>query len=414
MGGFENALRALGGRNYRAYTIGNAISLIGTWLQRVSVVWLAWELTHSTVWLGLVAVSDLAPTLFLSPVAGALADRVDRVRLLYATQTAALAIATLLAVLTFTGAISIWSLFALTLTLGCSNATNQPARLALVPNLVDAAQLPSAIAINSLIFNCARFIGPAIAGIVIARGSVGLAFALNAASYLAFLAALTRLRGIPKLPAGPRRHILREAIEGYSYAVRHPGLGRMLFLFALTSFSVRGFIELFPGFADLVYARGAQGLAWLTATVGLGAMVGGVFMVRRPGIRGLTNLIVAYTLLMALATLAFTATANYWFGLASLFVVGFALISTGIAAQTLAQTAVDPDMRGRVMGLYGMIFRAGPAFNALTMGWLSSYLGLRPTVATGAVLCLGYGIWAWFRREAMEQALEVAAESAAE
>ncbi len=387
---------------------------MGTWLQRVSVGWLAWQLTHSTVWLGLVAVSDLAPTLFLSPLAGALADRVDRVRLLYATQTAALAVATLLAALTFAGAISIWPLFALTLTLGCSNAINQPARLALVPSLVDAEQLHSAIAINSLVFNCARFVGPALAGVVIAGGSVGLAFALNAASYLAFLAALTRLRGIPAQPAGPRHHILRDAIEGYAYAARHPGIGKMLLLFALTSFSVRGFVELFPGFADVVYGRGAPGLAWMTATVGLGAIVGGLFMIRRRGIRGLTNLIVAYTLMMALATLAFTATANYWLGLISLFFVGFAMISTGVAAQTLAQTAVDPDMRGRVMGVYGMVFRAGPAFNALAMGWISSYLGLRPTVALGAVMCLGYGIWAWFRREAMEQALEVAAESAAE
>lgn len=413
MGGFVNGLRAFRVRNYRVYTLGNSISLIGTWLQRVSVGWLAWQLTHSTVWLGIVAVSDLAPTLFLSPVAGTLADRVDRVRLLRFTQATAMLVATLLALLTYADVINIYSLFALTLTLGCSNAINQPARLALVPNLVDREKIPSAIAINSLMFNSARFVGPALAGIVIAAGSVALAFALNAFTYVAFLIALSQLRNVPEAPARPTRHMIHDAVEGYSYAVRHPGIGQIFILFALTSFSLRGFIELFPGFADLVFHRGALGLAWLTATVGIGAMCGGFWMLRREGIRGLTNLVVAHTLIIALAALGFTATQNYFVALVALFFTGFAMITTGIAAQTLVQTAVDPAMRGRVMGFYGMLFRAGPAFNALLMGWVSSLIGLQVTVAAGACLCLLYWLWARVRRESMEAALEVAARSAA-
>jgi MFS family permease len=414
MGGFEHALQALKVRNYRIYTAGNAISLIGTWLQRIAVGWLAWQLTHSTVWLGFIAVADLAPTIILSPVAGALADRVDRVRLIWATQIAAMSVAVMLTLLTFSGSIAIVSLFCLTLTLGAANAVNQPARLALVPNLVDRDLLGSAVAINSLVFNSARFIGPALAGLVIARGSVGLAFALNAASYVAFLVALARLRDVPEAPSsGPRRHMIAETLEGYAYSIRHPGIGQIFILFALTAFSVRGFIELFPGFADLIFQRGAQGLAWLTATVGFGAILGGLWMVRRPGIRGLTNLIVTQTLMMALAVLGFAATRNYWVALVALAFVGFAMITTGIAAQTLVQTAVDPAMRGRVMGFYGMLFRAGPAFNALLMGWLSSFLGLQLTVALGASLCLFYWLWARLRRDAMEASLEMAARGAA-
>jgi len=413
MGGFENALRALKVRNYRIYTVGNSISLIGTWLQRIAVGWLAWQLTHSTVWLGLVAVADLAPTIVLSPIAGALADRINRVRLIWGTQIVAMSVAILLALLTFSGSIAIVSLFLLTLTLGAANAVNQPARLALVPNLVAREQLGSAVAINSLVFNSARFIGPALAGLVIARGSVGLAFALNATSYIAFLLALARLREVPETPSGPRRHMISETLDGYAYSVRHPGIGQIFILFALTSVSVRGFIELFPGFTDLVFHRGAQGLAWLTATIGLGAVCGGLWMVRRPGIRGLTNLIVAHTLVLALAVLGFAATSTYWVALVALGFVGFAMITTGIAAQTLVQTAVDPAMRGRVMGFYGMLFRAGPALNALLMGWLSSFLGLQLTVALGAGLCLFYWLWARLRRENMEAALEVAARGAA-
>jgi MFS family permease len=413
MGGFESALRAMRSSNYRIYTIGNSISLIGNWLQRVSVGWLAWELTHSTTWLGVVAVADLAPTLILSPFAGILADRANRVHLIWLSQLVAMVIAIILAVLTFSGAISIISLFGLALMLGAANAVNQPARLALVPSLVQRPLLASAVAINSLVFNTARFIGPALAGIVIARGSVALAFTLNALSYVAFLVALARLRDIPLPPLNPRRDVISEVAEGYSYALRHPGIGQILVLFALTAFSVRGFVDLFPGFADLVFHRGPQGLAWLTATAGMGAMCGGIWMVRRPGIRGLTNLIVTHTLLMSFGILAFTATHIYWVALLALFFTGFAMISTGVAAQTLVQTVVDADKRGRVMGFYGMLFRAGPAFNAVTMGWISTYFGLRATVACGAGLCLFYWAWARWRRDSMEAALEMAARGAA-
>jgi MFS family permease len=414
MRGFANALRALGARNYRNYTIGNAISLIGNWLQRVAIGWLAWELTHSTTWLGIVAIATTAPGFILSPIAGSLADRADRVRMILWSQVTAMLVATAMAVLTFAGTITIVSLFLLALTLGCANALNQPARLALVSNLVPPALLGSAVALNSLVFNTARFIGPAVAGLVIANGSVALAFALNALSYVAFVIALLRLRDIPPLPARPRQRILGYTIEGYSYAIHHPGIGQIMLLFALTAFSVRGFVDLFPGFADAVFHRGPQGLAWLTAVTGVGAMAGGISMVRREGIRGMTNLIVTHTLVIALGILAFTATHNYWIALVALFFTGFAMITTGIAAQTLVQTVVDADKRGRVMGLYGVVFRAGPSLNALLMGWISSFLGLRLTVACGAALCLLYWLWARLRRDAMEEALEVAARGAAE
>lgn len=414
MGGFENALRALGERDYRTYTIGNAISLIGTWLQRIAVGWLAWQLSHSTTWLGVVALATTAPGFVLSPLAGSMADRIDRVSMIRASQMIAMAIATALAVMTYRGDITVVGLFLLSLGLGAANAFNQPARLALVSNLVPPPLLGSAVALNSLVFNMARFIGPAIAGVVIANGSVAMAFALNALSYVAFVVALRGLRDSPPVQSGRRQRMITYTIDGYSYAIRHPGIGQILLLFALTAFSVRGFVDLFPGFADAIFERGPQGLAWLTATMGVGAMMGGMWMVRREGIRGLTNLIVTHTLIMALAILTFAATRNYWVALVALFFAGFAMISTGIAAQTLVQTVVDPEKRGRVMGLYGVVFRAGPSLNALVMGGISSQLGLQVTVACGAALCLLYWLWARLRRESMETALELAARSAAE
>jgi MFS family permease len=423
--GFGNIARAFRARNYRIYVTGNAISLIGTWLQRVSVGWLAWELTHSGTWLGLVSFADLFPTVVLSPFAGALADRRDRIWVLRRTQFAGMVQASLLAALTLGGVINIWSLFLLTLVLGACNAMAQPARLALIPSLVDRDALPSAVAINSIVFNNARFIGPALAGVVIARGGAwfpdlphggtSLAFILNALFYVAFQVSLARLDRLveERQVAGGGRRMLSSTIEGYIYAFRHPGIGPMLVLFMLSSFAARGFIEMMPGFADAVFDRGRDGLGWLVAVTGLGAMTGGLWMARRPGLNGLTQLTVSFTFVLSASLLAFTATTTFWLALIFLFIAGAALVITGIAAQTLVQSAVDRSMRGRVMGLYGMIFRGGPALNALLIGLFSAGYGLRWPLAVGAGICVLLGFWARWRRRTLEHALEFAPQPAA-
>jgi MFS family permease len=356
------------------------------------------------------------PTLVLSPLAGVLADRLDRVHLIWLTQILAMAQAAMLALLTYSGAITIESLFLLTLVLGIVNAVNQPARLALIPNLVDRANLPSAVAINALVFNGARFIGPAVTGPIVYHGGVALAFALNSLTYLAFIVALTQIKLAPDDHPVRARHprFLADTLAGYSYALGHPGIGRIILLFAVNSLALRGFVELFPAFADVIFGTGAIGLSWLVATLGLGAVAGGLWMVRRPSIQGLTGLIMGHTFVVAVSVLGFTATANYWAALVCVFVCGFSLITTGISAQTLVQSAVDPAMRGRVMGLYGMLFRGGPAFNALILGWASSLFGLRLSVAAGAVICIAYWAWARSRQDEMERALEVEARGAAE
>jgi MFS family permease len=403
--GFDNVVRAFRIRNYRYFATGNFISQIGYWIQRVAQAWLAWELTHSGTWLGLVAAADLIPNVVISPFAGALADRVDRIRVIRLTQIVAILQAWTLAILSFTGDITIEELFLLIFALGFVNAFNQPARLALIPSLVDHATLPSAVAINSLMFNIARFIGPAIAGIAIAEGSIGLAFVLNACSYIAFSLALARV-SLPAERMAPQRDFLRQSFDGYVYAMRHPGIGQMMMLFAVTTIGIRGYNELFPGFADVVFHRGAQGLAWLTATMGLGAIVGGLRMIRRGGVRGLTALAINHTLLMSLCVLAFAVSRVYWVALVAVFFSGLAMTTSGISAQTLVQTAVDPAMRGRVMAFYGMVFRAGPALGALIAGWLATRLGFHLPVVAGACVCILSWAWARFRLERIERSLE--------
>jgi predicted MFS family arabinose efflux permease len=405
-GGIGGAALALAYRNYRIYAGGNALSLVGIWLQRVSVGWLAWTLTHSGTWLGLMSMAEFFPVVFLSPLAGALADRRDRVRIIRVTQIVGSCEASLLAALVYSRAITIELLFLLTLMLGVFNAMAQPARLALIPTLVERQALPSALAINAIIFNCARFLGPAIAGLVIARVSVAAAFTVNAATYILFLLAMTQLRGLPKVPVAARQSIVRASIEAYGYASRHPGIAPMLLLFTITTIGTRGFVELFPGFADRVFDRGPEGLAMLTSTVGLGAICGALWLLLRPAVSGLTGLVLANTLLISLAILAFTATDRFAFALPCVFVAGAAMTVTGIGAQTLLQAAVDAGMRGRIMALYGMIFRAGPAVGAVVMGSLSQRFGLRLPLAVGALVSCGFWLATWLKQPRIARSLE--------
>ena len=389
---------AFAGSEYRAYAIGNLISLIGTWLQKVAVGWLAWELTHSGFWLGLVAAADLIPTVFLSPFAGALADRHDKLRLIRITQVAAILQSALLAGLTWAGLTTIGILFVLTISLGVVNALNQPARLALIPNLVGKAALPSAVAINSVIFNIARFIGPAIAGAVIAGPGTAAAFAVNSTTFIAFLVALAWVepgRGRPEPSAAPRS-FLGTALDGYRYALHHKVIGLSFLIVSATSVCGRPVVELLPGFADAVFDRGAQGFAWLTAIVGLGAIAGGLFMLDRPPLGRLVRRIVAFVLVIGASLIAFTATKQYWLALPALFATGFSLVVTGVGVQTLVQLRVEAGMRGRVMAIYGMIIRGGPAIGAMLMGGASEAVGLRLPVAVGAVCCIA--VWFWARR----------------
>ena len=405
-GWFGTVAPAFAHRNYRIYVSGNSVGLIGTWLQRVSVGWLAWTLTHSGAWLGIMSMAEFFPVVFLSPLAGVLADRRNQVNVIRTTQAIGGLQASLLAILVSTGAITIEWLLALTLLLGITNSFAQPSRMALISNLVDRPALPSALAINSIVFNSARFVGPAVAGVVIAHVSVAASFALNAATYAWFFAAMTRLRHVAAVSGAAPRNVLKASAEAYSYVSRHPGIAPMLLLFTITTIATRGYVELFPGFADAVFGRGAAGLSVLVSTVGLGAICGGAWMLLRPGLSGLTGVVLGNTLVISLAILAFTATDRFYLALPFVFIAGTAMVITGVGAQTLIQASVEPQMRGRVMALYGMIFRAGPALGALLIGSLSERFGLRLPLAVGALISVAVCAATWARQRRMAPLLE--------
>lgn len=397
--------------NYGVYTAGNAISLIGTWMQRVAVGWLAWELTQSAAWLGAIAFADLFPTVLVAPLAGAAADRWDRLRILRLTETFAAIQALCLFALSASGQMSVIALLVATLSLGIAVGIGQPSRLALIPSLVRRDDLPTAVAVNSIVFNLARFIGPALAGLFIAGGHLALAFAANALSYFAFLFALSRLRLDPEESVVANRPggLAVDLLEGLRYAARHAGIGPLLCLLIVTNVCGRPFVELLPGFAARIFAVGPHGLAWMMSAIGLGAIAGGAWLAGRDAGRGLVSLTLASTLMLAVLIGVFVATDRFALALPILAATGAAMVGAGVGTHTLLQLAVAPVMRGRVLALYGLIFRGGPALGALLMGAVAEATGLVWPVAIGAGVLAAAAIALAARYRVMTDALAVVA-----
>ncbi|MCZ6763405.1 MAG: MFS transporter, partial [Alphaproteobacteria bacterium] len=365
---------ALAFKSFRLYIATNCVSLIGLWVQRIAIQALAWQLTHSATWLGIIALVDLAPALVFGPVAGAMADRFNRRRLTYITQCIAMAQAALLAGLTLAGFVDIWILFALTMAGGINTAFWGPVRQSIVPNMVPRPYLSTAVAMGALNFNLARFIGPALAGPVIVFANIGTAFAINAASYLAFLVALHWI----EFPPGPHEQraageappgsLFADTIDGITYVVRHKGIGPFLLLLSVGGMALRPLVELLAGFADRVHGQGMEGFALLTLSMGAGALLGAVWLTivssRVDHLRTVIWSGIAGG--MALILLALVPTFSF-----ALFGVGLAAVAltvNGVSSQIMLQLAVPDAMRGRVLSLYQAIFRGTPALGALIIG----------------------------------------------
>ena len=400
---------ALSDRNYRTFTIGNILSHNGTWAQRTAVLWFTWQMTESGFWLGLMTVADLLPVVFIGPVAGAIAERVNLLTMMKITQILAVIQSGALAALTFAGVMTPELLFLLVLTHGIILSFNQPARLALVPHLIHRENLSAAIGINSMTFNSARATGPMISGLLIDGWGIAFAFVFNAISYVWFIGTLFLLRlDNPRSTKArtPAREVPREIVDGFQYAVRHAGIARMLIILGAVSIFGRPYMELLSGFADEVFGRGAEGYALMVSMTGIGALVGGFWLAQRGQVVGLTSRVVVALLLLGLSRSGFAATNLFGFALLCLLITGFAVIITGVGEQTLLQNAVDPAMRGRVMSLYGMIGRGAPAIGAMIMGSLAEVMGFQAPVLAGALLLLGLWWWARRRQDAMAESLE--------
>jgi len=387
-----NFRRLFGYADYRRYTVGNAISLIGTWMQRVAVGWLTWKLTGSGAWLGLIAFADLFPVIIIGPIAGAIADRRDLLKLLRVTQALGFLQAVLLAGLHAMGLLTMPVLLAGTLALGIIAAFAQPARLAIISAMVPRADLGAAVAMNAVVFNLARFLGPALAGVLIATVDVTGAFAANAVSYLAFVLALMRMTAISRAAAPRHGGLASDVAEGLAHVMRRPGLRTIMLVTIAMGLGARPVVELLPGFASGVFGGDATALAALTSAVGVGAIVGGGWMLGRGSAPGLARTFLLCATGSACAVLLFAMTGSLLAAVPVAAIMGFAMVCTGISAQTLLQLAADDGVKGRILSIYGLLQRGCPAIGALAMGVLSEWTGLRLAAAAGGAFLLAFAL----------------------
>ncbi|MEQ9639642.1 MAG: MFS transporter [Alphaproteobacteria bacterium] len=404
MHGIGAALRV---RNYRLYVSGGLVSLIGTWMQRIGVGWLMWQMTESGTWLGLAAMADLMPGVVVGPVAGVLADRLDRLRTIRLAQVLMLIQGLALWACTAAGLMTPGLLLLLVLFGGVVVGVNQPARLALIPSLVPRALLATAVAVNAVTFNLARFIGPALAGFVILNLDVATVFLLNGLSFTAFIVTLSLMQ-LPPQEAGPtrRQSIVADIVQGLRYTAGHPGIGPILALMTVLSLGARPFVELMPGLVDAVFGSGADGLAALSSIVGLGAICSGLWMASRGARPGLARVTLGATALAAASIGALALSPGLGVAMVCAACAGVAMVICGVGTQTLLQMSVAGEVRGRVLSLYGIIFRSGPAAGAFVMGLASEFVGLRWPLAIGAGIAFLMWAWLWRRRGAIAAALE--------
>jgi MFS family permease len=358
-------------------------------MQRVATDWLAWELTHSALWVSVIAFCNLAPSVVISPLAGAVADRIDRVRLTMASQFIAAGQAAILVTLILTGMIRVEFIAALSACNGMAETFAQPARQCLIPGLVPREYLAGAVALNSLTYNIARFIGPALSGPMIVAWGVVPPIACNCFAFLFASLTMHLLRLDPAVRLGHRssHSVLHDAAEGLRYVVRHRGIGPLMLFAATVGMTLRAVPEMLPPYVADLFGRDARGLATLASTMGLAALIGGTLVAIRGRMGGLTRIAILAGLVLAMATACFVATHVFAIGVVCVAVMGAATTMHGISIQTLLQNSASATMVGRVLSLWGMITRAAPAMGALAYGAASEFLGLQIPVLLGCLLC---------------------------
>jgi MFS family permease len=393
--GVSHAWRALRHRNFRLFFGGQTISLVGTWMTRVATGWLVYRLTGSALLLGTVSFAGQIPTFLLAPFAGVWVDRLDRRQVLVWTQALSMVQSLTLAALTLSGHITIPRLLALSVMQGCINAFDMPGRQSFMVKMVDDRRdLQNAIAINSSMVNMARLIGPSLAGVLIAVSSEGWCFLVDGISYIAVIASLLAMRlhaPVVKRAAGSA---LSELKAGWTYVSRFLPIRTILLLFAVISLMGMPFVVLMPIFAARVLHGGPHTLGFLTGSMGLGALISALSLAARKHVRGLVRIIPVSAGVFGLGLIGFGLSHNFWLSMLMLMVAGMGMMQGMAASNTVIQTLVSDDKRGRVMSYYTMAFMGMAPFGSLLAGTMADAIGAPMTViANGSVVLLSA---AWF------------------
>ncbi|CAN5721040.1 MFS transporter [soil metagenome] len=381
--------RALRHRNYRLFFAGQSVSLIGTWLSKFAISWMAYRLTGSALMLGLVTFCSNAPTSLIAPFAGVLVDRWNRRRTIIWTQVAACTQSAALAVFALAGWMTVWHLMLLGAVQGVINAFDMPARQSFLRELLDErADLPNAIALNSSMVNVAKLIGPVTAAALVGLYGEGWCFALDAASYVAVLASLFAIKIANPAPVLARASVRVQLAEGFRYVSGTPLVRAILVLLAVISVFAGPYISLLPAVAAEHLGGGAYTLGILMASGGLGALTGALYLASRSSVVGLGGVIANTGLVLGIGLVGLEAARSIWIAAPILFAVGLSMMVQMAATNTIVQTIVDPSMIGRVMSLYAVAFSGGMPLGAFFEGAIASRVGAVHTLAGAGVLCL--------------------------
>ncbi len=385
------ALRSLRHRNFQLFFGGQLISLVGTWMQTVAQAWLVYEKTGSSLLLGSIGFASQIPVFLLAPVGGHAADNRNRHRLVIWTQVASMVLAGILAALTLTHTVEVWHIFVLAALLGCVNAFDIPGRQAFLMDMVGRGDLINAIALNSSMFNGARIIGPAIAGILVAKIGEGWCFFANAVSYIAVIIGLFMMRvQVRRTP--PAGTMIENIMEGFRYARHTMPIRSLLLLLGMVSMVGMPYAVLMPIFADQILHGGARGLGILMGSTGVGALLAALALAARESVRGLGAWVCAATGGFGACLIMFSFSRSFWLSAAILVPVGFFMMTQMSASNTLLQSMTPDRLRGRVMALYSMMFMGMAPMGSFFAGAAAERLGAPLTVAIGGVVCIAGAI----------------------
>jgi len=378
-------------RNFRIFFFGQGISLIGTWMQHIAMSWLVYKMTNSVFMLGVVGFASQIPTFILSPFTGVLADRHNRHKILLLTQTLAMLQAFILAFLTLTGNIAVWHIIVMGVFLGCVNSLDIPARHSFILQMIEEKEnLGNAIALNSMMFNLARLIGPSIAGVLIAIAGEGMCFLINAISYLAVIASLLAMDKEIKIRKDKKvsYDIFKDLKEGFDYAFGLLPIRAILLLLGIIGLMGMSYAVLMPVFAKDILGGGPYTLGYLMAAIGLGALTGTAYLASRKKSLTPGNLLPASAGIFGLSIIAFSFSHNIWASLPLLFVSGFGIMVQMASSNTILQTIVDDDKRGRVMSFYTMAFMGMAPLGSLLAGGMATRLGVSNTLIISGACCI--------------------------
>ncbi len=393
-GRFKNTFRALRHRNYRLFFFGQGISLVGTWTQQIALSWLVYRLTGSTVLLGTVAFCSQIPMLFLGPFAGVCADRFDRKKLLFWTQALAMVQAFVLAGLVLCGVIRTWEIVALSCMIGIIYAFDIPIRQSFVLAMVDKREdLGNAIALSSAMFNCARLLGPAIAGMLISAFGEGICFLINAFSFIAVLVALQAVKVAKKQPEARKAKVFVEFREAVVYVRGFEPIFTVLVMLSIFALAGSPYTVLMPAFVKNVLRGNADIYGFLMSSSGLGAVGGTIYLASRKNAQGLIKAIPAAMGLFGAAIVAFSFCRASFACVFFIFFAGFSMMIQIAASNTIIQTVVDEDKRGRVMSLYAMSLMGVMPFGSFLAGSVAGKISVRFTLLAGAVICMAAALF---------------------